>query len=73
MAKYMLSKSAGLLCRVTYKNKYEVVNGGWMGTRKDDILTVDFYPDRKITITDWEEVDPSTWSKEKQYRWYYRR
>ena len=48
MAIYMFSKDAGLLCRVTYKNKYEVVNGQWMGTRKGDVLTVDYYPDSPI-------------------------
>ena len=72
MAKYMFSKSAKLLCRVTYKNKYEVVNGSWMGTRKGDELTVDAYPDRKLTVTDWIEVDPTKWPRAKQEQWYFR-
>lgn len=72
MAKYMFSKEAGLLCRVTYKNKYEVINGLWKGTRNGDELTVDAYPDRKLKVTDWEEVDPSKWPRDKQEQWYFR-
>lgn len=72
MAKYVFSESANLLCRVTYKYKYEVINGAWDGTYKDGILTVDNYPEYKIEINDWVDIDPEAMSREWQEQWYYR-
>ena len=71
--RYVFSEKAGLLCRVRYKYKYEVINGAWDGTFKDGILTVDEYPDRKISVDDWIEIDPESMSKDWQYSWYYSR
>lgn len=71
MAKYMFSESANLLCKVS-GNKYEVINGGWTGTRDGDNFKIPGQKDKTI-IPDWVEVDPTTWTREKQYQWYFRR
>ena len=77
MAKYMFSEVAGLLCRVTYKYKYWVVNGASHGTRKgDDFIAHTPIGDRPYPsgkITDWVEVYPRYWSLEWQKAWYYGR
>lgn len=69
MTVYMFSESAGLLCKVKNGNKYEVLNGGWTGTRHGDSFIV--YEGRELTIVDWEEVDPEKMSKDWQREWYY--
>lgn len=67
----MFSESAGLLCSVK-GNKYYVLNGQWEGIRDEDRFTITA-TGTVLTITDWLEVDPSQWSLEKQYQWYYKR
>lgn len=71
MAKHMFSESAGLLCRVS-GNKYEVINGGWTGTRHLDNFKIPGQKEVRI-ISDWIEVDPPKWTREKQRQWYFRR
>ena len=74
MAKYMFTNgcNTGLLCRVESENKYWVINGAWSGTRNGDEFTVDI-TGTVFTITDWVEVDPTTWTREKQHQCYFRR
>lgn len=71
---YMFSKSAGLLCHVEDDGSYRVLNGAWTGLREGDTFKV-MYGDsvrKESIIKDWKEVDPDTWSINKQEQWYYR-
>lgn len=67
--RYVFSEKAGLLCRVTYKTKYRVINGDWTGTFKDGVLTVDAFPETKIQVDDWVDVDPASMPEEWQKAW----
>jgi hypothetical protein len=67
--KYMHSIAAGLLCLAT-GNSYYVLNGGWEGRREGDRFRIPGIVNPAL-ITDWQEVDPSTWPEEKQRGWYY--
>lgn len=51
---YMFSKQANLLCVIEQStDKYYVCNGAWYGIREGDKFTIEQYPDRVLTITDW--------------------
>lgn len=67
--RYVFSEKAGLLCRVTYKTKYRVINGAWTGTFKDGALKVDDFPETKIKVDDWIDVDPASMPEEWQKAW----
>lgn len=71
--KYMFSEGAGLLCRVTYKNKYSVLNGAWDGKRDGDKFYIEGDKENFLIIKDWKEIDPDSMSLDWQYEWYYRR
>lgn len=60
MAKYMFSEECNLLCR-DYGNEYYVINGAWT-----------MQMEKVQEIKDWVEVDPTTWTHEKQRQWYFR-
>lgn len=73
MSKYVFSESQRLLCKVKGKYKRLVINGGWTGSYKDGVLTIDDCPEIKIEIDDWVEIDPEAMSIEWQEQWYYKR
>ena len=70
MPSYMFSEKAGLLA-FAQGDKYHILNGGWEGTRKDNLFTVDF-TGQSFIVDDWVEVNSREWPLEKQKQWYFR-
>lgn len=59
--RYMFSESANILCVIEESTgRYYVCNGAWYGIRDGDKFTIEAYPHKVLTITDWRECTEKT-------------